>query len=540
MSEPPNVSPRPFTATRNSTSQGEMETLSSGIGVRLDQAHVRESLPETVAASVDLQAEFPPEELADGGYDRLLLQAGQIAQQLQKQAAELDRREHRLHAQLVQLDQERRAVRLWVSQTEQDLRERETELAARETDCDEKTAACLQLDRELQELHQTLLREQHTLAQERGDFTTACEAQRQALAEERESQTTSLAAERDAQTAALAAERAAQATELAAERAAQTAELTAEREQHQQEQTAQRQALAEERTQQQTEFRQERALLENRLRFQQEHLQKSRQEFETAQAEFRLEQQLSRANQSDIQQQIRLRSGQLQRVRELLDSREQSLEREEQWLAKARRAHESQCGEDLSRLQAERQAWEEERETQQADLRRQQDMLALHAENLETRRLRLDRLRSELEETNRNSMELRVAVEEAFAQLGQVSGVETARQQVEQAHDILTEHYRHTRTAIARQQQELEQQHEQLIEQHEKLQQERQTLTGWLNTQTEQLRARAVELETGLQSQQIRERDWQAAHERWTADKLEAERVIRDLLRQLEDQAAGS
>ncbi|MCH8138511.1 MAG: hypothetical protein IH926_06105, partial [Proteobacteria bacterium] len=70
-------------------------------------------------------------------------------------------------------------------------------------------------------------------------------------------------------------------------------------------------------------------------------------------------------------------------------------------------------GPERERLRDERRNWDQERQAQSAELRRQQDMLELHAENLEGRRERLDRLRAELEETHNSTLEMRIAVEEA-------------------------------------------------------------------------------------------------------------------------------
>lgn len=474
----------------------------SGVEIRLDAAHLNRSAAnnaddaahgivplDPVASSVDDNA--ATSNRSSPGYDKLLLQAGQIAEHLKHQCAELDRREFRLHEQLTMLDQERRNVRMWVSNFDIDVEEREAALADREAACAERTAACLKLEQELQELHQALLRERHALT-----------------AEQEQLQRT-----RDSDQKALESAQAQQLREL---------------EQHRADMQADRERL-------QAEFKQERSLLENRLRFQQDHLQKSRLEFEAAQTAFRTEQQVAWTRLDETQVQLRLRGGQLDRLRDLWQEREQSVERERLMLSKSRRALEESVRSDTDQLRNEQAAWEHERETQRADLRRQQDMLALHAENLETRRVRLDRLRSELEETNRATLELRLGVEEAYAQLTQASGAELARERVEEARRILGEHYRYTRDSITQQRHELEQLQARVQQQRLEFQTERQSLAEWVAEREEQMRERERKLAEDRAACEMHQQTRDVAREQWTNERLEAESIIRDLLQQLTD-----
>ena len=259
------------------------------------------------------------------------------------------------------------------------------------------------------------------------------------------------------------------------------------------------------------------------------------EEFERGQDEFRREQQLLRTRQEETHSQILLRSRQLDRQRDLLEDRQRSIEREREVLLKERRAMEDRVLADTDELRRNRAAWESDRDTQKADLRRQQDMLALHAENLETRRQRLDRLRAELEETNRQTLELRVAVEETAAQLAESAGAEEAKRRLDEARDILAEYYRHTREALVQQRQELEQTQIRVQEQRDEFRAERQLLVEWVATQEELLAGRERELHREREAVAQREAAWRATTERWTNEKLEAETLIRDLLKQLQD-----
>jgi chromosome segregation ATPase len=255
---------------------------------------------------------------------------------------------------------------------------------------------------------------------------------------------------------------------------------------------------------------------------------------------FRHEQQVARTRDEETRGQNLLRSGQLERQRELLDERQQSIERERQVLSKERRALEERLSVDSENLRREQAAWELDRDTQKADLRRQQDMLALHAENLETRRQRLDRLRAELEETNRQTLELRLAVEESAAQLMQTAGSEVTQQRIDEARAVLAEYYRHTRESLIRQHQELEQAQVRIEEQREGFRTERQTLVEWVTQQEAQLAAREQAQRAERAALAQRDAELRTAVELMTAEKLQSESTIRDLLQQLSAREAGS
>ena len=424
----------------------------------------------------------------DGGTPHVL-QTSQIASHLRQQHAELDRREQRLHAQLAQFDQERREMRMFAADLEAGLQEREFGIERQEAALAQRAEACLKLEAELKQLHESLLRERHSLNAEREQFVVDRERDRQEL------------------------------DELQIRRG------------HELE--IRHQDFLAEQEQLRLQLQQERVLLDNRHRFQQEHLRKSMQEFEVVQAEFRREQQVGRTRLDETEQQNLLRNRQLVRVRELVEERQHSVERERELLSKERRSLEERLQHDRTAFEQEREGWQHERDVQRADLRRQQDLLALHAENLETRRQRLDRLRSELEETNRQTLELRLAVEESYAQLTQTAGAEPTQRRIEEARSVLAEYYRHTRDSLWQQRQDLDQAQTKLDRQRDEFQHERQALVEWVGGRETELDLRDQTLRQKEAEQEARDRTWQAAADRWMQEKLQAESVIRDLLRQL-------
>ncbi|MBS0264916.1 MAG: hypothetical protein JSS02_23480, partial [Planctomycetes bacterium] len=181
---------------------------------------------------------------------RLQTETGQIAAYLKQQYADIERREARLHAQFAQSDQERRDQRLWINQVESQLAERERALAEKEDALATQVTTCEALDRELRELQETLLRERHAFDVERQEWERT----------------------RDEQIQVIEAMRAKQQIELDRLRAETLAELGAA----------------------ETELKQKAVLLDNRHRFQQEHLQRLMQDFEIQQNEFRREEQMLR------------------------------------------------------------------------------------------------------------------------------------------------------------------------------------------------------------------------------------------------------
>ena len=134
---------------------------------------------------------------------------------------------------------------------------------------------------------------------------------------------------------------------------------------------------------------------------------------------------------------IRLRTKQIEHARLLLEERELSVEREAELLRDSRETWESEFRKDQQQLVKDRDAWDQEQPTQRAELRRQQDMLALHAKNLEGRRTRLDNLRAELEETHRSTLEMRMALEEAWSEFSKTAGTDAAKQSVDKSREAL-------------------------------------------------------------------------------------------------------
>lgn len=157
----------------------------------------------------------------------------------------------------------------------------------------------------------------------------------------------------------------------------------------------------------------------------------------------------------------------------------------------------------------------------------------LHANNLEGRRERLDKLRAELEETHRTTLEMRMAIEEAWAQMTQTCGVDVAQQRLDQAQQQLSGHYRGLRDSLIEQRHELDEMRQLFQTQRDEFRAEQQTLSEWAASQDRTLRTREGDLQTQAEQLDVRESAWRSASQRWINEKIEAEAVIRDLLQQL-------
>jgi hypothetical protein len=291
---------------------------------------------------------------------------------------------------------------------------------------------------------------------------------------------------------------------------------------------------------QQAEFHRERVLLDNRLRFQQEHLEKARLDLERAQADFRAERQQERQRLEDDTRQLERRQQQFRVYRETLDELVRTLDREHETVLKCRAAWTSAVDVDRQSLDGERDLWDQDRQRQQTELARQQELLVQQHERLESRQLRLERLRAELEDTHRTTLELRLAVEETWAQIAHAVGSdEQARVQVEQARQSLVLYYQQLHAVLADHRRELAEQQAWFDQQRHDFHEERQTVLHWLNERDEQLRSEEARQLAAAAELATHDAAWQAARDEWLAEKLEAERVIRRLVTELADGALG-
>ena len=563
------------------------------------QKELEESLSHAAQAA-EIQTQGAAEAGASLTGAELLSQAGEIANYLKSQFSEISRREQTLTSQLNEIDNERRKIRMWVGQIEEQYDEREASVREKETELIRKAVECEKLAKTVQREQEKVFAAQDSLEQERAEMRDqilrefaeqreSLERQRLDLINEqkriREQVLESLSEQRNELEHDRAEWQGVKQTELnhlkrerevheEAVRKVET-ELTSRKEKFELELKTrqsdwdskrqaelealesrkrdfvisseeiehqlkiQREDLQREYGAREEEFDQKRTLIENRIKFQENHLLRLRKQIEKEQHEFQRQQQIQQQQHEQNERIHILRMKQLDRFRDLLQQREQSLTKERALHAELRRSVERYEQNQKQRMSGEYEVWQKERDAQKAELRRQHDMLALHAENLERRRERLDTLRAEVEETHRGTLEMRLALEEGWAQLAQVEGDEAARERLEKAREALAAHYRQLRESLSVERQELDHSQELFHRHRDEFRQERQDLSEWVAERDEQLRQRSEQLRFEAEQLAVRDAAWGQKREIWLQEKVSAEEIIRNLLEQLTELSVG-
>jgi hypothetical protein len=313
----------------------------------------------------------------------------------------------------------------------------------------------------------------------------------------------------------------------------QASELEEQRDEFEQRMAIEREQLENDFERQRHELQDEKALFQKRYRFQFDHLQQSREELEESLRVHRREEQAFRIDSHHFESQLQRRMKQVDEYLDVIRDREESAERQARRARQTLREQLRELSVDRDGL-AERQIrWEEERSAQQADLTRQEKLLSSQALNLGDRRVRLEELRLELEDTHQTTLEMRMAVEEAFAQLAQANGAEPTRSRIEAARAAVADHYRHIREGITKQRAEIASSQSQVQMQQDEFRVEREQLTQWMAERDERQRTQQSELDQQVESIDDWESKWRQARDAWKQERMEAEHVIRDLLRQL-------
>ncbi|HUE13100.1 MAG TPA: hypothetical protein VMR25_02945, partial [Planctomycetaceae bacterium] len=237
---------------------------------------------------------------------------------------------------------------------------------------------------------------------------------------------------------------------------------------------------------------------------------------------------------------LRLRWDQLANVRSLLEEREQSLAREHALIAESRRTLKTELAIRTDTLAHDQGNWEREREARESELHRREEALAADSERLESRRQRLDGLRIELEDTHRNTLEMRMAIEEVWAQLSQQMGMDDAKRRLADMQRLLEDDWQQIRDAIGHERRELAEL--QAAVQAQRIELEREKLAARHAADERQASFDKLRKDLADEDSALRAREEELARvrEQWLGEKLEVEAIIRGLLVQLGQQADGS
>jgi hypothetical protein len=206
-------------------------------------------------------------------------------------------------------------------------------------------------------------------------------------------------------------------------------------------------------------------------------------------------------------------------------------ERLRQALLRDRRRTESQILAQRERLEAEYRCRLNETEAKQ-------QALARHGEQVDRSRVSLDQLRGELGQMHRETLELRLATEQLWAQLSGSAPPATLTQSLGQVRAKLTEEYREANAELSGQKQELEEIRGQLAEQHEKLVAQKRAMDVWTARQREEILTQADRL-VARERQLERERSQRSEEARqWQSRELDYQQAIRRLRARLDESEA--
>ncbi|HZZ73777.1 MAG TPA: hypothetical protein VFE24_16110 [Pirellulales bacterium] len=405
-------------------------------------------------------------------------QAEQLAQHLRSQQRELDQREAFLNAREAQIEQQMRSARLWLHERQTELRDRQSnfEMDHRRLEAD-RLGLQSQLDA-LQNEQQGLDAAHRGLEKERVTWKRGSTTDRQTLA-------------------------------------SRQAELDKQRHDLQHKQEGWRAA--------QEQFTQRQQALEalQQMLIQRE-TELQRREKELA----------AQANNSHAAAAVRAateyqaRQQQLDEAETLLTAALNDLELNRQTIS-------------ADRLRAEQQTRSERRkitETQrlaELDLQRKKELIQRRSEQLDTRQVALEQMRADLTRLHRETLEMRLAVEETWAQLSGMAAPSVVTQTLGRLRSRLADRYRLELEEVAAQREGIETLGNRLTEQHEKLGQQKRDFQQWaarqrdeFEQQTARLAAREKEVEQGVQ----RCEDLQT---KWNAERRHYQQEIRRLLADL-------
>ena len=359
-------------------------------------------------------------------------------------------------------------------------------------------------------------------------------AERAAWEEERSAERTAWEAERRDAERRLADDRTAldrlrdQTAEEAAELESDRDRLAADRRSFEEDQIAARELLE-----------QERAVLENRLNFRKAHLDRTADELRQARAEWDARVQTVRAAMVRAAEQADARRRGLDRFRDLLDAREASLIRTEARSAEERAAAAADLAARRAAAEDDVQAWELTRRETADAVDRDREAVSAQAADLDSREKSLAELRKQLEVAHRETLTLRVAVEELLPRLKDAGPSAPVGLRLEESRRRVVAYLGEREESLGRRAAELEQARAALARQTEELETQRRLLTQWEADRRSAAAAREQELVRRAAAVAARDDLFDRARARWREETNRSGTMIRELLREMEEVVAA-
>ena len=474
--------------------------------------------------AIDLRQRFGMD-LGHRRDEHALQHAGRILEHLRTQLTELDRREQNLNSQLSSMDQERRSLRLWSSQFTEDAERREQEIRTREIKLAERESANDAYAAEVESREKSLATEWESVAAARA-------AMKSELAQEIETERKELS---EAQRRLELDSRELQRRESEFEHT-QARQLENQR----REIEAHRTERLHEVERREADVSRREIDVEKRARFHEDHLDRVRRDLADQRRDLERERQRQRVWIEQVEESIRLRLAHVRRYRDLVAQREQSVEHERELHLQSKQVSETEIHSMRRLLQDQWQTFDQEKQTQLADLERRTADVTQRQAALEIKSQTVEQLRCEVDLANQDLLEQRVVVTQVRAELDRTLGSDEADLQIQEMQFRLHEQWRQVRDSLIEQRDEIETARQSLQRLRDEFRNEREVLTTWISQREFQLRAVEGALTRERSLAQETENRWSDARERWREEKMEAENVIRGLLLQLEVMVAGS
>jgi len=450
-------------------------------GTRVDPAHAILGARQPAISAADAEepafdapestaGPFTADALSQVHLQAVQLQADQLAERLRLRHEALDRREGLLNAQRAEFDNELRSARLWLDERQKEFSEREAGLGQRHAAAAEREAGLVEREARLAERETiALAREQEVEWRQTrlNDTEQWLEISRRQLEFERQTQGDQL----DRQRVELNEE-----VERLAERATALAEAEAE--------------LATQRSQ-------------------------------AEQASGQAEQERLRAI-DERTEQLAKREADLAAADMLLaESKPQIAQLRESWVQRHEQI-EAQARVDRRRLA-------EQQRRSEAEWAGKTQLLARQGEQLDRRRAALERSRTELGRLHRETLEMRLVIEELQVQLAGPGAPAALIRSLGGLRQRLTDHYRLESAELLRQRADLESLKAELVAEHGRIYDRQQELARWVAQRENELNAQAERLatcETDLAQQAAQFRDQEDG---WREERFGYQQEIRRL-----------
>ena len=226
----------------------------------------------------------------------------------------------------------------------------------------------------------------------------------------------------------------------------------------------------------------------------------------------------------------------LRRTAEQLETKQKQLEQTESRL-QAERAEVKKLQEQSSarwrdadgRDHSQRELLEAERRRNMAEVEEQRRAVGRRAEHVDRSRAAMEQLRGELLRLHRETLEIRLATEELWAQLSGAAPPAALTQSLGRIRGKLAEHYRLIHVELQARKEEMEKTRDQLAQQHEALVQEKQRIEQWAVARQKEAQQQAARLIAREQQLDRREIELRCQSQQWQVERLELQQELRAL-----------